>query len=90
MIYISRVLIPAALKHCCKRRTSGVGQRVSAPAVISLDQAADLHRLHCPRQDSDRGVVDAGPGAEQDRALLCGEFRGDVARLCGPRLAIGV
>ena len=37
--------------------------------------ALDGHGLHCVRGDAISGMADAGCGAEQDHALLCGERR---------------
>jgi len=42
------------------------------------DESLDGHGLHCMRGDANSGMADAGCGAEQDHALLCGERR----RLC--------
>jgi hypothetical protein len=43
------------------------------------DEPPDGHRLHRMRKNTDRGMVDAGRGAEQDRSVLCAEIR---RRLC--------
>jgi len=37
------------------------------------DESLDGHGLHCVRGDANSGMADAGCGAEQDHALLCGE-----------------
>jgi hypothetical protein len=39
------------------------------------DESLDGHGLHCMRGDANSGMADAGCGAEQDHALLCGERR---------------
>jgi hypothetical protein len=39
------------------------------------DESLDGHGLHCVRGDANSGMADAGCGAEQDHALLCGERR---------------
>ena len=43
---------------------------VIRPALaIVRDESPDRHGLHCPRRDSDRGMVDASRGAEQNAVI---------------------
>jgi len=61
---------------------------VIRPALaIVRDESPDRHGLHCPRRDSDRGMVDASRGAEQNaviRQALVDAAAGDP---CGKQAA---
>src|SRR5262245_54678315 len=52
-----------------------VRERVRPALAIVRDESPDRHGLHCPRRDSDRGMVDTSRGAEQDHSVLCTELR---------------
>src|SRR5499427_1972590 len=73
--------LPAALcqpripKDRKERRASAVRERIVAGLAIVDDESLDRHGLHCVRGDANGGRADAGCGAEQDHALLCGERR---------------
>src|SRR5262249_53902785 len=74
-------LLPAALcqpripKDRKERRASAIRERIVAGLAIVDDESLDRHGLHCVRGDANGGRADAGCGAEQDHALLCGERR---------------
>src|SRR5262249_16740621 len=62
-----------------ERSASAVRKRIGPALAIVDDESFDGHGLHCGRSDANSSMADAGCGAEQDHALLCGE-RG--RRLC--------
>ena len=62
----------------CGRRYRPSGCRLFGCALhqLSIAEATlDGHGLYCVRGDANSGMADAGCGAEQDHALLCGERR---------------
>src|SRR6516225_7650672 len=72
--YPARGLFQALLKDRRQRSASAVRERVRPALAIVRDKSPDRHGLHCPRRDSDRGMVDASRGAEQDHSVLCTEL----------------
>src|SRR6476646_1490962 len=57
------------------RKASAIRKRIGPALAIVDDESLDGHGLHCVRGDANSGMADAGCGAEQDHALLCGERR---------------
>ena len=68
-----------ALLESKERSASAVCKRIGPALAIVDDESLDGHGLHCVRSDANSGMADAGCGAEQDHALLCGER---CCRLC--------
>src|SRR5580692_5213570 len=58
-----------------ERSASAIRKRIGPALAIVDDESLDGHGLHCVRGDANSGMADAGCGAEQDHALLCGERR---------------
>jgi hypothetical protein len=59
------------LKDCHECSASAVRERIRPTLAIMRDEPPDGHRLHRMRKNTDRGMVDAGRGAEQDHSVLC-------------------
>jgi hypothetical protein len=59
-------------RHECS--ASAVRERIRTTLAIMRDEPPDGHRLHRMRKNTDRGMVDAGRGAEQDHSSCALRF----------------
>src|SRR5262249_60735505 len=67
------------LKNPPEHSAAAVREHIRPALLIMLYISPNGHRLHRPRENPDRGMVDAGRGTEQDHPLLCIELG---RRLC--------
>src|SRR5215469_4904739 len=65
---------PGILKDRRERCTTAVGERIHSGLAIVRDEPPDRHRSHRMGEDPDRGMVDAGCGAEQNHSVLCSQL----------------
>src|SRR5262245_57688820 len=64
-----------------------VRERVRPALAIVRDESPDRHGLHCPRRDSDRGMVDASRGAEQNAVIRQALVDATAGDPCGKQAA---
>jgi len=65
---------PGILRDRRERCTTAVGERIHSALAIVRDEPPDRHRSHRMGEDPDRGMVDAGRGAEQNHSVCAVSF----------------
>src|SRR6516225_9028488 len=75
LLRLAALCQPRIPKDGKERSASTIRERICSALAIVDDESLDGHGLHCVRGDANGGMADAGRGAEQDHALLCGERR---------------